>query len=58
MAKQYRVWVSDHREVLYVVDAENEDDARRMVENSEDADKEFGGTTKDSCWYVDYVEEC
>ena len=52
----FRVWVVDNRTVLYVVEADDEDQARQLVEESEDADEEFGGTTKDSAWYVDNVE--
>ena len=54
--KLFRVWVVDNRSVLYVVEADDEDQARQLVEESEDADEEFGGTTKDSSWYVDNVE--
>ena len=54
---QFRVWVHDERTVLYVVDAEDAEDAKDIVEASPDADEEFGGTTKDGSWYVDNVEE-
>ncbi len=53
----YRVWVHDARLVLYIVDAESEEEAQRLVESSEDADADFGGTTKYGEWYVDHFEE-
>ena len=55
--KTYRVWVNDVRLVVYIVDAESEEEAQRLVESSEDADEDFGGTTKQGEWYVDHVEE-
>ena len=53
----YAVWVHDRRVVKYLVDADSAENARQAVEASDDADDEFGGTTKDSEWYVDIVEE-
>ena len=57
--KQFAVYVEDKRSVKYIVDADSDEDAQRMVENSDDADEEFGGKSLDgSEWYVDQVEEC
>lgn len=55
-AQKYRVWVHDRRTVMYIVDADSAEEAREKVENSEDADEDFGGTTKDSEWYVDFID--
>lgn len=56
--KRFAVYVVDKRSIKYVVDANSEEEAQRMVEASEDADAEFGGRTLDgSEWYVDWVEE-
>ncbi len=47
--KYYRVWVVDDRYVVYVVEADDEDEARRLVEES-------GGSNTDGQWYVLRVE--
>lgn len=52
------VWVHDRRLVKYVVNAADFEEAERLVKESEDADIEFGGSTKDGEWYVDHVDEC
>jgi len=43
--------------VLYIVDAVDADEARCMVDESNDADADFGGTTKDSSWGIEDVTE-
>ena len=54
----YRVYVVDNRSVEYLVDAASEEEAQQLVEESDDADEEFGGKSLDgSQWYVDNVEE-
>ncbi len=57
VAAEKAVWVNDARLVVYIVDAESEEEAQRLVESSEDADEDFGGTTKQGEWNVDHVEE-
>ena len=55
--KIFRVWVHDARLVVYIVDAESEEQAQRLIETSEDAEEDFGGTMKYGEWSVDNVEE-
>lgn len=53
----YRVYVVDNRTVMYLVDADSAEDARKQVEESTDADADFGGKSLDgSEWYVDDVQ--
>lgn len=53
----YRVYVVDKRSIMYLVDATSVQDARKQVEASDDADRDFGGKTLDgSEWYVDDVQ--
>ena len=57
VAAEKAVWVNDARLVVYIVDAESEEEAQRLVESSEDTEEEFGRTTKYREWNVDHVEE-
>ena len=56
--KTFAVWVHDRRLVKYIVNADSAEDAKRMVEESDDADRDFGGSGKDGEWYVTEVVEC
>lgn len=56
--RQFRVYVMDKQHVMFVVDADSAEEARELVEGSDDARKEFGGKMLDSSeWYIDHVEE-
>lgn len=55
--KQFVVTVHDNRYIRHVVYAADEDDARLRVEVSPDAVVEFGGTTIESHWCIESVEE-
>ena len=41
----------------YLVDAENETEARRLVEAASDASAEFGGRALNGEWWVSHVVE-
>lgn len=54
--KLFHVYVTDRREVRYAVEATSATAARRAVEASDDADRDFGFKTVDSEWSVEHVE--
>ena len=57
--KTFAVYVVSLRSIKYWVNADTEDEAKKKVEESRDADEEFGGKDIDGGeWYIDSVEEC
>ena len=54
---RYRVTVIDHRVLDVYLEAESEEDAKRLVEESDDMYNEFQVEhSYDSTWHVDLVE--
>jgi len=54
--RSFDVFVVMQTTVRYTVDAMDEEDARCIVESSDDADAEFGPHVTESSWYVACVE--
>lgn len=55
--KTFRVYVTDNRTLMHLVEAESAEEAQRKVEASEDACEEFGYSVRDGQWSVDDVQE-
>ena len=53
--KSFAVYVTDRRLIKYIVDAKSQEEARRFVEVSEEANEEFSHKTLESEWHVDRV---